>query len=162
MKLFKKRKELMLLASRVNFIDHKNKKLFSYPERNDAINFDEVIHFRNIFPFSTVIFRKRLLKKVSLFSKKIKYAFDYDFTIRVKKKYKIYLMPKILGNLTLRENSLTYSKSLSNQRSSDLINILKFSKNNFNLPFKIKLLIYLKIFRESVSLQFRKFKKMGA
>ena len=75
----------MLLASRVNFINEKNKKLFSYPERNDAINFDEVIHFRNIFPFSTVIFRKELLKKVSLFSKKIKYAFDYDFTMRVKR-----------------------------------------------------------------------------
>lgn len=162
MKIFKKRKELMLLASRVNFIDHKNKKLFSYPDKNDLINFEEVIHFRNIFPFSTVIFRKKLLKKVSLFSKKIKYAFDYDFTIRVKKKYKIYLIPKILGNLTKRDNSLTYCKSLSSQRSSDLINILKFSKNNFNLPFKIKLLIYLKIFREIVSLQVRKFKKMGA
>ena len=158
MQFFKKRKELMLLASRVNFINEKNKKLFSYPERNDAINFDEVIHFRNIFPFSTVIFRKELLKKVSLFSKKIKYAFDYDFTMRVKKRYKIYLIPKILGNFTKRENSLTYCKSFSNQRSSDLINILKFSKNNFNLPFKVKLLIYLKIFLESISLQVRKFK----
>ena len=158
MQFFKKRKELMLLASRVNFINEKNKKLFSYPERNDAINFDEVIHFRNIFPFSTVIFRKELLKKVSLFSKKIKYAFDYDFIMRVKKRYKIYLIPKILGNFTKRENSLTYCKSFSNQRSSDLINILKFSKNNFNLPFKVKLLIYLKIFLESISLQVRKFK----
>ena len=161
-KFFKRRKELMLLGSRVNFIDDKNRKLFSYPKRDDAINFNEVIHFRNIFPFSSVIFRKELLKKVSLFSKKIKNDFDNDFILRVKKKYKIFLIPKILGKFTKRENSLTYCKRLSNQRSSDLLNILKYSKNNFHLSLKIKLIIYLKIFRENLSIQFRKFKNMGA
>ena len=92
----------------------------------------------------------------------LKYAFDYDFILRVKKKYKIFLIPKILGKFTKRENSLTYCKRLSNQRSSDLLNILKYSKNNFHLSLKIKLIIYLKIFRENLSIQFRKFKNMGA
>ena len=68
-KFFKRKKELMLIASKVTFIDDKNNKLFSYPKKFDAINYNEVVHFRNIFPFSTVMFRREVLKNV-LFSRK--------------------------------------------------------------------------------------------
>ena len=148
----------MLIASKVTFIDDKNNKLFSYPKKFDAINYNEVVHFRNIFPFSTVMFRREVLKNVSLFSRKIKYAFDYDFVLRVKKKYKIFLIPKILGQFTRRENSLTTNENLSFQRSSDLINILNFSKNNFNLTLKIKILVNTKIFLGNIFLQIYRFK----
>ena len=50
------------------------------------------------------------------FQEKIKYAFDYDFVLRVKKKYKIFLMPKILKVNLLEENSLTTNENLSFQK----------------------------------------------
>tara|TARA_B100001248_G_scaffold252661_1_gene229082 strand:+ start:16664 stop:17461 length:798 start_codon:yes stop_codon:yes gene_type:complete len=157
-KFFKSKKEIMLIASKVTFIDDKNNKLFSYPKKFDAINYNEVVHFRNIFPFSTVMFRREVLKNVPLFSRKIKYAFDYDFVLRVKKKYKIFLIPKILGQFTRRENSLTTNENLSFQRISDLINILNYSKNNFNLTLKIKILVNTKIFLENIFLLICRFK----
>ena len=141
---------LMLVGSMTKIVNNIKKKIYVYPSKEEALNFHEIIHHKNIFPFSTVIFKKKIIKDIGNFSKNIKYSIDFEFILRVKKKYKIYLIPKILGQNTLRFGSLTEKKDLALARSLDLIKILKFSNNNFNLSYKLKIIVLSKILIESI------------
>ena len=143
--ILNKDKNLMLIGSMVRFNNENGKKLFTYPSLEDCSNFENVIHYKNVIPFSTVIFRKEIIKSVGEFSTKVNYAIDYDFILRVKRKYKIRLLPKILVKYTLRAESLTNQKKLAPDRCLDQINNLKYSNKNFRLSSKLKAIIYLKI-----------------
>ena len=70
--IFKKNKDLMLVGSLVDLVDEKNKKISTYPKIKDAQNFEQSIHLKNIFPFSSIVFKKKVLKKVSFNSKNIR------------------------------------------------------------------------------------------
>ena len=149
-KILNEDENLMLVGSMTKIVNNIKKKIYVYPSREEALNFHDVIHHKNIFPFSTVIFKKKIIKDIGNFSKDTKYAIDFEFILRVKKKYKIYLIPKILGLNTLRFGSLSEKKNLALARSLDLIKILKFSNNNFNLSYKLKIIVLSKILFESI------------
>ncbi len=142
---FKKDAELMLISSRTKIINEEGKKLFIYPSKNEAKNYKNIIHYKNIFPFSTTLFKKKILNNIGIFSKEMNYAIDYEFILRVKKRYKIFITPKILGKNTLRKDSLTAKDNLAIGRIVDLIKILNFSRKNFNLSFKLKNKIFIRL-----------------
>ena len=101
---------------------------------------------------------KKILKKLGNFSNNLNYAQDYHFILRVKKIYEISLIPKILGQCRSRSDSLSNLKNLFVDRKRDLIYILKFSKNNFSLSFKLKMIINIKIIIELVKIRLNFFK----
>lgn len=136
-----KDKMLMLVGSQIDVIDENNKKIYTRPSNCEIKKFNHIIHYKNIIPFSSVVFKRQIVKKNNFFSTKFKYSFDYDFVLRVKKKYKIYLIPKVLVKITSRISNLSNSKKLLKLRFIDLINNLRYSKKNFVLPIKIKLII---------------------
>tara|TARA_S200000501_G_scaffold86877_1_gene79892 strand:- start:215 stop:1012 length:798 start_codon:yes stop_codon:yes gene_type:complete len=143
-------KSLMLVGSMTKIVNEKGKKMYIYPSKDEASNFLDDIHHKNVFPFSTVLFKKKIIRNIGSFSRNINYAIDFEFILRVKKRYKIYLIPKILGLNTLRSESLTAKKNLAAGRTLDLIKILKFSNKNFNLNYKLQTIIFTKILIEYI------------
>ena len=148
----------MLVASMIDFVNDNGTQVEVRPSKNEVKNFSNIIYYKNIFPFSSVLFRKKILKKLGNFSNNLNYGIDYDFILRVKKIYEISLIPKILGQYRVRSDSLSNLKNLFVDRERDLIDVLKFSKNNFPLSFKLKMIISIKIILELFKIRLNFFK----
>ena len=101
-----------------------------------------VMLFKNLIGHSTVMFRKKLVKKIGNYQKKLKYAQDYGFLLKALGKFQITIIPKFLT--TCREphhNSETFR--VSNTKTIDLERkyLFKWCLQHIKMSFVEKIII---------------------
>lgn len=55
----------------------------------------------------SVFWRRKIIDEIGLFNTKLNYAFDYEYWIRISKKYKFYYLPEHLANTRLHPDTKT-------------------------------------------------------
>lgn len=73
----------------------------------------------------TVFMRKKVYEEIGLFDENLNYAMDYDYWIRVTKKYKFYFLDKTLASTRL------HSETKTAQKKEVFQEILKVLKKNY-------------------------------
>lgn len=118
-KMFKNKKIHMVFESKLKNYEIKNR-----------------LNFINIFPHSSIMYRKNIAIKLGWYSKKLEYSQDYDLTLRLIRKYDLFLIKKYLTGIELSSESMTSSKKLSNTILLEKLEILKKVKKINNLNYK--------------------------
>jgi len=67
-KFLNENNKINLVGSRVSLIDKGSKKIGLFPKLKEIQNFHHIIAYKNIIPFSSVMFRRRHLKIIGGFS----------------------------------------------------------------------------------------------
>lgn len=150
-----KNENIALVGSNFNIIDENNKFLKKKIFKVDLYNNPNVLLFENIIAHSTVMYRKKILKKIGDYPSQIIYAQDYAFYLKIIKRYKITLLNKILANIRVNnKNSETFRlrKSVFIQIEQILLIIWIIKNIKINLINQIQIflkiiIVILKIFK---------------
>jgi len=116
-------KKAMIVYSKAKFIDEKGKFLGYYPTREPTLKnlFKECVISQ-----PTVFFRRKLLSEIGYFDESLNYTMDYDYWIRVAKKYRFYFIDKVLASTRLHKETKT-----SKDKIKVFEEILKVLKKNY-------------------------------
>jgi len=155
LKLFLKDKKLGLVATGYKLVDENNKIISLENKYYDKKNFLNYLSFKNIFAHSTIMYRTKYAKLVGWYSNKLKYAQDYDLTLKILKKYKFEFLKNFLANILVNPKSMTRNKIFRINIINEELVILKKIRTIYNLNFnnliknyyctiktKIKLFLY--------------------
>lgn len=94
---------------------------------------------------STVVFHKNTLIEIGKFNTKYKIVSDYDFFLRLSKKYNFYCSKKIISKWRIHQNQTTNKKIL--MYYSELSNILVNLLYSEDVKFKLKMIIFYKLLK---------------
>ncbi len=75
--------------------------------RAPEFNMDRQLNYANIPPQPTVFFRRKVLKEVGYLDENLHYVMDYDYWIRIGRKFEIRKMPGVLANFRMWGTSKT-------------------------------------------------------
>ena len=157
------------LLEQVNFLEKENKfvAVFNWYEKinyknkinKKTKNIENQEKFNLLFPVenficnSSVMFRRELLKKINFYDKNIIYAYDYNFYLKIFKKYKFGLIKKVYTKYRVHRFQRTQNIDLKKTIIKENLYHLRWSKKNYlidksNIFFYYKNLIvnYLKLF----------------
>lgn len=98
--------------------------------------------YRNIFCHSSIMFRKKILKKVKEYPERFVYMQDYAFILSAMKYFKITIIPKVLVKNRMIKSSMTFSipqRQILNER----LKLFYFTMKNFKKNFLVKVLWFL-------------------
>lgn len=133
--------ELALVASNFKIINNNNKIIktikINYNENNFRLNFP----IRNSICFSSIMFKKEILRKIKFFNKYYSYSNDYYFLLKVFLKSKIKIINKYLAMYRVHSNQKSRLSTLKISIIKEDIKHLKWCKKNF-LINKSNLLIF--------------------
>lgn len=99
----------------------------------DSINFN-TIYSKNIIAAPSVIYRTKILETVGTYTENFLFE-DFDFNLRVLKKFKCVLIPKVLVKYRILESSLIRSNNYNFEKS--MIEIYEKHNNHSELSAKI-------------------------
>ncbi len=142
-------KDIWLAGSWYKLVDEKDKikKVFAYS--GNLMKKPRIMLFKNLIGHSTVMFKKKLTKKIGNYQKKLKYAQDYGFLLRALRKSQITIIPEFLT--TCREphqESETFrvlnTKTIDLERKYLLKWCMHYMKTNFVEKIIILFLLGLK------------------
>ncbi len=116
---FKKNPQAKIIYGQGKFINEKGRYLGNYKTQHPDFNslFKECVISQ-----PTVFFKKEAYKKIGEFDENFNYAMDYDYWIRVAKKYQFYYAEKVIAYTRLHKNSKT---SQSEQVFKEILKVLK-------------------------------------
>ena len=138
---------LWLIGSNYNLINTSNKKIGQSNIDQNLNNRPRKIIFKNLIAHSTVMFRKKLLKKIGLYPKEFQYAQDYAFYLKTIKNFKIKILKEKLINLRVpHKNSETLRLYKTNIINLEEIRLLIWSLKNLKTNGLEKIMIILNIF----------------
>jgi len=146
-KILNENNQINLVATRTCVIDKEDKKIKLQPTLKEIKNFNHIITYKNVIPFSSIMFRRNYLKSIGGIPKYLKYAIDYGIILKFLKENRkgFFVIPKILTTCRALRNSLTYDEKYKLIRIKDTINLLFFSLENLKLDIYEKYNIYLRI-----------------
>ena len=114
-----KNKHIDIVGTWYEIIDSKGKIL---KIKKTASNLEEVkreMLYRNIFCHSSIMFRKKILKKIKYYPERFIYMQDYAFILNAMKYFKITIIPIVLVKNRMIKSSMTFSvpqKQILNER----------------------------------------------
>jgi len=120
---FSKNSKAMIVYGKAKFIDEKGRFLGYYETQEPTLKnlFKECVISQ-----PTVFFRKKLLEEIGYFDESLNYVMDYDYWIRVAKKYRFYFIDKVLAATRLHKDTKT-----SKDKIKVFEEILKVLKKNY-------------------------------
>ena len=108
-KAFNNNDNLFFVATDFNKID-KNGEIFSTEKSSNINNLRNSILKRCFICHSAVMFKKEIIHTVGTYNEKIKYAEDYDYWIRILAKYKGFILPEVLTDYRITNESVSFKK----------------------------------------------------
>ena len=138
LKFLKKNLDIDLIGTWYELIDGQN-KIFQIKKFSTNIDIiKKEMFYNNIFCHSSIMFRKKILKKIKKYPEKFVYMQDYAFLLQVLKNYKMFILPNILVKSRVTSSSMTYtlpSKLIIQER----LNLLSFSYKYFSFDYLTKI-----------------------
>lgn len=134
-----KNKHIDLVGAWASTINEKGKTIYDHVLKPNFTNLESNMMFRNVFSHSSVMFRKKILKKVKKYPSEFIYMQDYAFILRIMKYFKIYILPKVLVQNRVVKSSMTFTvpfKRITEER----LKLLDYTSKNFNLDFPTRIL----------------------
>ena len=137
-----KNKNIDLVGTWSSIIDEKSKTLKNQVVRPRLKNLRNNMIFENVFSHSSVMFRKKIFKKVKKYPSEFVYMQDYAFLLNIMKYYKISIIPKILSQNRVVKSSMTFTVP-SNEILAEKIKLLHYTSNNFSLNFSTRIFWFI-------------------
>ncbi len=144
-KFLDQNKEANIVATYAKLIDEKGKIIKMYPAPKNEMILNKVITYDNVYPHSSVMYKKKLLKKIGNYPTKLKYAQDYGLILKFAMKSKLHMIPRALLSCRQLKTSMTQSRKYRFIIIKERINLLIFSLRNFKLEINQKLNIFARI-----------------
>jgi glycosyltransferase involved in cell wall biosynthesis len=135
----KKNKHIDVIGTWYEVIDGKGKILKIKKTTPNLKIVKRKMFYKNIFCHSSIMFRKKILKKVKNYPEKFIYMQDYAFILKAMKYYKITLIPKVLVKNRMIKSSMTFSVPQKQILKERLI-LFNYTMNNFRQNFITKVL----------------------
>ena len=102
-------KDADLIYSDCNFIDENDNLIGAW--KTHKFNYFFNLNYAQMIPQPTIFFRRSILDKIGYLDESLNYLLDYDFLIRVSKKYHIRrVVDKTFANFRLQSSSKTMSQ----------------------------------------------------
>ena len=98
----------------------------------DIKKIKEALLWENILPHTSIMYKKKLAKKVGWYSKKLEYSQDYDLSLKLLKNHKCYVIKEFLAYHRIRDDSMTSSKKLQKKRIQEQLINLKNAQILYN------------------------------
>lgn len=136
---FKKFKAVGSWAFRIN---NSGKKIGEIKINQDTKTFNYIFPLENLISHSTLMFNTSYVKGIGGYPSNLKYAQDYGLMLKIFKNKKLSVVPEFLSKIRVSKNSMTFGKKYKKIAILDRINLLFFTKKNFNLNFFQKLKYY--------------------
>ena len=136
-----------LVGTLTRLIDQNGKliSLFPTPKKMDKLK--EKIVYENVLPHSSIMFRKKHLRKTGIYPKNLKYAQDYGLILKFFKTGNLFLIPKFLTECRILKTGMTNRKEYRLIKIKEEIFLHFFSLKNFTLNTDQKLKIYYRILK---------------
>ena len=113
-------------------IDIKNRPIGQYQLNLNGKKIKESLLWENILPHASIMYKKKVAKKIGWYSKKLEYSQDYDLSLKLLKNHKCYIIKEFLAYHRIRDNSMTNSKKLQKKRIQEQLINLKKAKMLYN------------------------------
>ena len=108
-KAFNNDNNLFFVATDYNKIDEKGKVFFTEKSSNIKGLKNNILK-RCFICHSSIIYRKEIIHNVGVYNENIKYAEDYDYWIRILAKYKGLILPEVLTDYRITNESVSSKK----------------------------------------------------
>ena len=128
LKILQSDKNISLVCSWVKLVDIQNHPIGEIKLNLDTKEIKETLFWKNILPHASIMYKKKLAKKVGWYSKKLEYSQDYDLSLKLLKNYKCHIIKEFLANARVRKDSMTASKKLQKKRIQEQLSNLKNAK----------------------------------
>ena len=128
LKILQSDKNISLVCSWVKLVDIQNHPIGEIKLNLDTKEIKETLFWKNILPHASIMYKKKLAKKVGWYSKKLEYSQDYDLSLKLLKNYKCHIIKEFLANARIRKDSMTASKKLQKKRIQEQLRNLKNAK----------------------------------
>ena len=119
-----------LVASWFKTIDSKNKLIKKIKISTSPFFFANTFPCTNLICNSSVMFRKKILKKINFFCKDVYYSYDYNFFLRIFLKYEIKILNKFYASHRIHKDQISNSSSTKKLIYNENLKYLKWSKRN--------------------------------
>ena len=151
-KFLNKNKTAKLVCTLTKFINERNQfiKNFWTPRNIDLLN--KMILYENVISHSSIMFKKKFLKKVGYYPTKYEYAQDYALILRFALKTRLYLIPKYLTKNRVVNTSMSKDEKLQKIIILEKIKFLDFVLKEFRLDFLQILMILKNCIKETLKL----------
>ena len=144
---FKYNKESLLVGSWCKVIDDKGKFIeFLNPSIEEKKIYQNMTH-QNIFCHSSIMYKKKILKKIGNYPSHLVYSQDYGFILKSMKLNTPKIIPKYLASIRRWNNSMTYSPKYKKFYVKEKIVNLRFTLKNFKLSYTSKILWMLRFLK---------------
>ena len=132
LKILRSDKNISLVCSWIKIIDIKNRTIGQIQLNLDIKKIKESLLWENILPHASIMYKKKVAKKVGWYSKKLEYSQDYDLSLKLLKNHKCYVIKEFLAYHRIRDDSMTSSKKLQKKRIQEQLINLKNAKILYN------------------------------
>jgi glycosyltransferase involved in cell wall biosynthesis len=144
--------DLALVSSNFKIINDKNKIIGKVNLKYSENNLKKIFPIRNIICFSSIMFKKKILKKIKFYNKYYNYSNDYYFILNVFLKHKIKIINKYLVFYRVHSNQRSKLSTLRLSIIEQDIKHLNWSKKNFLINRSNILLFYKELFKKYLKL----------
>ena len=122
--ILRSKNDISFVCSWIKYVDVKNKIIGQKKLNLGFKEIKETLLWQNILPHTSIMYKKKLAKKVGWYSKKLEYSQDYDLSLKLLKNYKCSIIKKFLAFHRIREDSMTATKKLQKKRIQEhLVNL---------------------------------------
>ena len=150
---FKKNKDIDLIGTWYELINNQGKIIRKQKMTTNINIIKKSMFYKNIFCHSSVMFRKKILKKVKNYPSKFIYMQDYAFILKAIKYYKVSILPNFLVKSRLTKSSMTFTVP-SKQILKERIDLLNFTYRNFKQDILTIILWLFEYFKARLKLIF--------
>ena len=149
----------LLVGTWVKFIDAKGKFVKFDKTDIDEEKIYQNMAVKNIFNHSSIMFKKKIIKKIGNYPPKLIYSQDYGLILRLMKFSAPKIIPKYLTNIRRwnnskkkKENQMTFNPNYKIFIVKEEIVNLKYTLKNFKLTNKSKFLWFLRFSKACIEL----------
>lgn len=152
-KFLENNNQIAIVSNWYEKINYKNKIIKKIKNFTDNKKFNSLFPVQNLICNSSVMFRRVLLNEINFYNKNIIYAYDYNFYLKIFKKYKFGFLKNFYTKYRVHKLQRTQNIDLKRAIIKENIYFLNWSRKNSlinksNILFYYKNLIinYLKLF----------------
>jgi len=125
-----KNKNIGLVATWHKIINENN-KIINFIKTPEDSKFNIIFPCQNLICNSSTMFRRKLIKELKFYNKNFFYSYDYNFYLKIFKKYKVKVIKNFYTLYRSHSKQRTKSKELKRIIYSENIIHLKWAKKNF-------------------------------
>lgn len=88
----------------------------------------EMLLSKNMIPHQSVMYKKKVAKKIGWYSNKLEYAQDYDLSLKLLRNHNCYIIREFLTHARLHSGSMTFTKKYKKKIIQENLIILNGAK----------------------------------